>query len=71
MKDRIMEIAENISFDEHDSEFYDLPEKLQNEVWKKAEELYADELADLGDRLADEFKIHGKILWVPKRRMKK
>ena len=70
MKDRIFQIADEIAWKEHDCGFYELPENLKNEVWTRAEEQWSDEQADLGDRLLDEFKLHGKVLWVPKRRLK-
>ena len=71
MKYRMFQIADELAYKEHGCGFYDLPKDKQDEVWARAEELWNDEQCDLADRLVDEFKLHGKILWVPKRRMKK
>lgn len=55
-RDWIQEKAEEIAMEEHNKDFYNLSDELQEEVYKKAEEEYEQEVADNAESRLDELK---------------
>uniref|UniRef100_A0A6M3XI73 Uncharacterized protein n=1 Tax=viral metagenome TaxID=1070528 RepID=A0A6M3XI73_9ZZZZ len=57
-------IAEKIAREEYQSDFYDLTEKEQYEVFSRAEVKFEEELMDKADSLRKELNIKKGIIWV-------
>lgn len=62
MKGEIQEIAEDIAWEEYGCDFYNLSEKLQNEVYGRAMEEWNDRQCDRADRMLDWFRTEAQKL---------